>query len=213
MGAIIGYILCNTFWTAQGSLWPTVRLIPWDDLLQCNKLSNALPGKGPCKPNQHSGTEWVAGGTSTPAVLWASHCPRAVQQKAGSLPRRCGKDMARAESHLLAVKQSVSCRKIAKADEICQEGREGGKSFSRRSPQLCSSRHSHSWLWSGEQPLPHLACSGTALFCRHSPHTLPEQKEQVTKILLSKTYPFPPKKNKSLKLAKGTSLTQRAKLC
>lgn len=140
MGAIIGYILCNTFWTAQGSLWPTVRLIPWDDLLQCNKLSNALPGKGPCKPNQHSGTEWVAGGTSTPAVLWASHCPRAVQQKAGSLPRRCGKDMARAESHLLAVKQSVSCRKIAKADEICQEGREGGKSFSRRSPQLCSSR-------------------------------------------------------------------------
>lgn len=146
MGAIIGYILCNTFWTAQGSLWPTVGVIPWDDLPQCNKLSNTLPGKGPCKPNQHSGTEWVVEGTSTPAVLWASHCPRAVQQKAGSLPRRCGKDMARAESHPLAVKQSVSCRTIAKADEICQEGREGGKSFSRRSPQLRSSRHSHSWL-------------------------------------------------------------------
>lgn len=57
MDAIIGYILCNTFWTAQGSLWPTVGVIPWDDLPQCNKLSNTLPGKGPCKPNQHSGTE------------------------------------------------------------------------------------------------------------------------------------------------------------
>lgn len=94
---------------------------------------------------------------------------------------------------------------------VKREGRE--ERVSAGGALSCVPADSHSWLWSGEQPLPHLACSGTALFCRHSPHTLPEQKEQVTKILLSKTYPLPPQKNESLKLAKGTSLTQRAKLC
>lgn len=40
-GAIIGYILCNTFWTAQGSLQPTVEAILHYDLLQCLVLNLA----------------------------------------------------------------------------------------------------------------------------------------------------------------------------